>query len=695
MHSRTRRFGLAVLATAAALIGGLLLSFGAAQPAGASPGTATVTVVHGIPNTPVDVYVDGTVVLPGFTFGTVSPPLSVPAGTHTLQVKLAGTSTVALSGSVTLTAGENATVVANLSATGSPELSVFQNPTAPAPPGDAWVLVRHTAEAPAVDVYAGGTKVISALTNPNSAGPLAVPAGTVPVAVSVSPSTPSTTPVLGPLNLHLVAGNVYIAYAIGSATASPSTLGVALQSYTVGNTAPPARAATVTVVHGIPNTPVDVYVDGTVVLPGFTFGTVSPPLSVPAGTHTLQVKLAGTSTVALSGSVTLTAGENATVVANLSATGSPELSVFQNPTAAAPPGDAWVLVRHTAEAPAVDVYAGGTKVISALTNPNSAGPLAVPAGTVPVAVSVSPSTPSTTPVLGPLNLHLVAGNVYIAYAIGSATASPSTLGVALQSYTVGNRGSGYLLSGRDGGIFAFGGAPFEGSLPAQGVHVSDIVDVAATPSGKGYWEVGADGGVFAFGDASFFGSVPGVGVHVTDIVAIVPSADGKGYVEIGADGGVYAFGDAAFHGSVPALGTHVDDVVAAAGTPDGGGYWLVGADGGVYAFGDARFAGSVPGAGASVRDVVGILPTKDGLGYTIAASDGGVFAFGDAPFTGSLPALGTHVDDVIGIVGGNTADGSRLIASDGGIFAFGGASFAGSLPGLGISVSNIVAGTAV
>ena len=169
MHSRTRRFGLAVLATAAALIGGLLLSFGAAQPAGASPGTATVTVVHGIPNTPVDVYVDGTVVLPGFTFGTVSPPLSVPAGTHTLQVKLAGTSTVALSGSVTLTAGENATVVANLSATGSPELSVFQNPTAPAPPGDAWVLVRHTAEAPAVDVYAGGTKVISALTNPNSA----------------------------------------------------------------------------------------------------------------------------------------------------------------------------------------------------------------------------------------------------------------------------------------------------------------------------------------------------------------------------------------------------------------------------------------------------------------------------------------------------------------------------------------------
>lgn len=34
-----------------------------------------------------------------------------------------------------------------------------------------------------------------------------------------------------------------------------------------------------------------------------------------------------------------------------------------------------------------------------------------------------------------------------------------------------------------------------------------IVGMAATPTGKGYWLVSADGGVFAFGDAPFLGNV--------------------------------------------------------------------------------------------------------------------------------------------------------------------------------------------
>src|SRR4051794_26719090 len=44
--------------------------------------TATVTVVHGIPDTPVDVYVDGTKALPNFTFKTVTKPIALPAGSH-------------------------------------------------------------------------------------------------------------------------------------------------------------------------------------------------------------------------------------------------------------------------------------------------------------------------------------------------------------------------------------------------------------------------------------------------------------------------------------------------------------------------------------------------------------------------------------------------------------------------------------
>ena len=250
--------------------------------------------------------------------------------------------------------------------------------------------------------------------------------------------------------------------------------------------------ATVTVVHGIPGVTVDVYVNGTDVLPGFTFGTVSPALSVPPGTYAIAVNAAGTSNTLLHATETLTAGENATIVANLDTGGNPTLTVFANPTTPAPAGDAWVLVRHTADAPGVDVYAGQNKVITDLTNPNSAGPLAVPAGTVPVSVALNPSTSASTPVLGPLNLSLTQGHVYIAYAIGNATSNPSTLTAVIQSYVVGQSTSnaGSVLAGQDGGVYAFGSATYAGSLPGLGVHAQNIVGVAPTAAGKGYWLVG-------------------------------------------------------------------------------------------------------------------------------------------------------------------------------------------------------------
>ena len=70
-------------------------------------------------------------------------------------------------------------------------------------------------------------------------------------------------------------------------------------------------------------------------------------------------------------------------------------------------------------------------------------------------------------------------------------------------------GQGYWLVSRDGGVFSFGGAPFYGSLPGDGVHVNDIVGIVPTPSGHGYWLIGSDGGIFTFGDAQYYGSLPG------------------------------------------------------------------------------------------------------------------------------------------------------------------------------------------
>ncbi len=461
----------------------------------------------------------------------------------------------------------------------------------------------------------------------------------------------------------LVGGLVAVAVPIGAGTVGATT--------TAGD-------ATVTVVHGIPNTPVDVYVNGTDVLPHFTFGTVSPALSLPPGTYAVAVKAAGTSTTLLSASATLKADENATIVANLDAGGNPTLTVFANPTTPAPAGDAWVLVRHTAEAPAVDVYAGSTKVITDLTNPNSAGPLPVPAGTVPISVAVNPSTSASTPVIGPVDLALTAGHVYIAYAIGSATATPSTLTAVVQDYTVGQTKSsaGYRVVNGQGKVACFGSEPCVGDL--SGSHLNaPIVGITSTPDGNGYWLVAADGGVFSFGDATFYGSAGSTHLNAP-VVGLTATADDKGYWLAAADGGVFSFGDAAFYGSEG--GTHLNaPIVGITSTPDGNGYWLVAADGGVFSFGDAAFYGSEGGTHLNAP-IVGITSTPDGNGYWLVAADGGVFSFGDAAFYGSEG--GTHLNaPIVGIASTATGGGYLLAGADGGVFSFGDAAFHGSAAG--------------
>jgi len=251
--------------------------------------------------------------------------------------------------------------------------------------------------------------------------------------------------------------------------------------------------------------------------------------------------------------------------------------------------------------------------------------------------------------------------------------------------------TGYWMVGNDGGIFSFGGAPYEGSLPGLGIHVKNIVGLVPTSDGQGYWMIGSDGGVFAFGDAGFVGSLPGLGVHVKNIVGVVPTSTGKGYWMIGSDGGVFAFGDAGFVGSLPGIDVHVGNIVAAVPTSTGKGYWMIGSDGGVFAFGDAGFVGSLPGINVHVSNVVAAVPTSTGKGYWMIGSDGGVFAFGDAGFVGSIPGLGLHVTNIVGVVATSDGQGYWMVGSDGGVFAFGDAGFVGSIPGLGLHVTNIVA----
>ena len=225
---------------------------------------------------------------------------------------------------------------------------------------------------------------------------------------------------------------------------------------------------------------------------------------------------------------------------------------------------------------------------------------------------------------------------------------------------------GYWFVAADGGIFAFGNAPFYGSTGSLRLN-QPIVGMAATPSGKGYWLVAADGGIFAFGNAPFYGSTGSLRLN-QPIVGMASTPTGKGYWFVARDGGIFAFGDAKFFGAPAAPG---QPIVNMAATPTGNGYWLVARDGTVYNFGDAGHHGAPP---KSVQ-AAGLVPNRSGNGYWVAASDGAVFAFGASR---SFGGTGNLAQPVVGLAASPKGGGYWLVARDGGIFAFGDARFYGS-----------------
>ncbi|MEH3077321.1 MAG: DUF4397 domain-containing protein [Quadrisphaera sp.] len=208
----------AVATTAAALV--LVPAAAAsASASGGAGGTATVSVLHAVPGLTVDVYANGSELIPDFTPGTLTDPQQLPAGSYDLAVFQAGqpsTGTPAISANdVEVPAGADVTLVAHLDAQGQPTLTPFVNDTSAVPAGDARFTVRHVAAAPAVDVRAGGQPLVQDLSNPDEAS-AEVPAGTVSADVV---ATGTTNVVAGPTDLSLPAGTSTIVYAWGNPTA--------------------------------------------------------------------------------------------------------------------------------------------------------------------------------------------------------------------------------------------------------------------------------------------------------------------------------------------------------------------------------------------------------------------------------------------------------------------------------------------
>jgi hypothetical protein len=201
-----------LLAGAAALAATLL-----AVPAGTSSAqeSADIMLLHGIPGVPVDIAVDGAVVIPGFEPGDMQD-LSAFAGQMltNLEARAAGTEDVAIGPvpSFDVPASGSWTVVAHLDAEGTPTITPFENDTSAAADGQGRLTVRHTAAAPAVDIVLGDARPVENLSNPNEAS-LDLPAGEI-AGAQIAPT--GGDPIADVPTVTVAAGQNLIVYAVGS-----------------------------------------------------------------------------------------------------------------------------------------------------------------------------------------------------------------------------------------------------------------------------------------------------------------------------------------------------------------------------------------------------------------------------------------------------------------------------------------------
>jgi hypothetical protein len=222
-------------------VAGLLVAGTFATSPAQAAGTAQVSVVHGIPNTPVNVFVNDKLTLPDFKPGTVAGPLSLLGGSYTVTVfpaaDTAGAGTPVIKATATIQAGHSYSLVAHLTTAGKPALTAFVNDTSAMPAGMGRLIVRHVAAAPTVDVRANGKVAFPGLTNPHEAK-ANLPAGSISADVVLAGTS---TVVLGPANVTVAEGQDTIGYAIGSAAGK--TLAVVVQTIS-GLSSPPAGVPT-------------------------------------------------------------------------------------------------------------------------------------------------------------------------------------------------------------------------------------------------------------------------------------------------------------------------------------------------------------------------------------------------------------------------------------------------------------------
>ncbi len=223
----------------AALCGATLVTVLAATTAGAAtaprthrtPALARVSLVQGLPDTSVDVYLNGVEIVQDFRFKGVVGPLPLVPGHFHIALRLHGSprdTKPFLSESGKLVAGGNRTIVANLTTAGNPTLTNFWNPWPSLMKGRAELVVRNAGDDPGLTVYADGLRIFRNMTDPSSAA-IRLPSEFVRITMK---DYGTSTIVVGPVGMYLGSKTVTVLYVIGSQ--STGTLTTARQVFDVG-----------------------------------------------------------------------------------------------------------------------------------------------------------------------------------------------------------------------------------------------------------------------------------------------------------------------------------------------------------------------------------------------------------------------------------------------------------------------------
>ncbi|MBD8869588.1 DUF4397 domain-containing protein [Nocardioides donggukensis] len=180
--------------------------------------------------------------------------------------------------------------------------------------------------------------------------------------------------------------------------------------------AAPATPGTVTVVTAVPDSSLEVRIDGEAVA---ATGAVTDPVELAPGSHEVWFGADGAAPdEGVTSAFRVRSGATLDLVIHRPATvdGDPVVSSFPMPTKPIGPGKARVLLAHTATVPPADVRVNGETVFTNIANGEFAT-ADLPGGSHRVALL--PTGRTSDPILGPLDLAVEAGTVTMVYAVGN------------------------------------------------------------------------------------------------------------------------------------------------------------------------------------------------------------------------------------------------------------------------------------